>query len=144
MWCRASCCALSVLTASVCSAQDITVRVINGADSRPLIRVAVMVSVPFKGFSERRETDASGEAQFKLPEPAPSRIRVDAVLPAEHWDCGCIANATPANVIQNGIVAPPGRKPLTTATSLKPTPGQILFAVRPLSFFERLYMMFSR
>ena len=142
---RVFACVLLMLAGPVCVAQEITVRVINAANGRPMKKVTVMVSGPPGPqimLAVRRETDGTGEAHFTLPDPAPRYIVVNAILSSDHWDCGCLATAAPGELIQKGVVAPFGSKPTKAAASLKPTPGQVLFAMRPLSFFERLFMFF--
>jgi hypothetical protein len=129
-----------MLVAVPCFGQEVTVRVINAADGHPLKRVSVSVRAMAPGeHNLRLTTDENGVAKFILPEPAPTHFTVDVLISPTHWDCPCIVGGYTDDVIQKGIVAArPGKT--TGAAALKAIPGQILIPVRPLSFFERIYM----
>jgi hypothetical protein len=133
-----------MLVAPSCFAQEMTVRVVNAANGRPLKDQLVYIGVrePLVWNDLQLKTDANGEARFTLPDPAPPHMRVNVLLSPLRWDCGCMFVAATEGVIQKGVVPPPGAKPTKAAASLKPSPGQIQFAVRPLSFSDRVYMFF--
>lgn len=147
-------CVLLMLVGPLCFAQVVTVRVINAADGRPLQKQQVSVSLLYEKGEKTPakyeanlslETDANGEAHFTLPEPAPPHISAQVRLTSEHWRCGCGVLAATGDVIQKGIVSPlPGGESKKAAASLKVAPGEILFAARPLSFFERLLYPFVK
>lgn len=135
---------LVMLVAPPCVAQEVTVRVVNAADGHPLKDQLVYIGVrePLVWNDLQLKTGANGEAHFTLPDPAPPHMRINVLLSPLRWDCGCMFVAAIEEVIQRGIVAPPGTKSAKTAASMKAAPRQILFAVRPLSFSERVYMFF--
>jgi hypothetical protein len=141
--CRAFAWVLVMLVAPSCFAQEVTVRVVNAADGRPLKKVPVSVrAIAPAQHDLRLKTDANGEVRFPLPESAPPHLRVDVLISRTHWDCGCFAEGATGEVIQKGIVAPAGGKATNGVVSLKAVPAQILIPIRPLSFGERLYMFF--
>jgi hypothetical protein len=137
-----------MLVALPCAAQEVTVRVINAANGRPLENQPVHVTLmngdrwADDDVHLRLKTDVKGEAHFTLPRPAPKHVDVGTGMSPNHWDCGlCWDRYAPRDVIQKGVVARMGDKPTKIATSLKSTPGEILFPRRPVSFFEWLYMV---
>jgi hypothetical protein len=140
---------LMMLVASPCVAQEVTVRVINAANGRSLANQNVWVRLMSgdrwadDDVRFRLKTDAKGEAHFTLQQPAPKRVDVGTAMSPSHWDCGlCWSGFAPQDILQKGIVAPQSTdyRPTKFEASLKPTPGQILFARRRFSFFEWLYM----
>lgn len=132
---------------SICAAQNVTVRVVDATNLRPLQKQQVTVSFLYdtnapvpKSYDRilRLETDSSGEARFGLPAPAPEHISVVVGLTFENWRCGCGVLAATQDVIHVGVEgALPGREQKTPALPTK-APGQILILARPLTFFERL------
>jgi hypothetical protein len=92
----------------------------------------------------RLETDASGEAQFHLPEPAPAQLVAQVQLTSEHWHCFCMALITTKDLIQTGIVQPPGRESTASATNAKAEPGVIVFLARPFTFLEKLFYLLTK
>jgi hypothetical protein len=146
--CRLSSVLLLLLT-SPSFAQDVTVRVINAGNGRPLANQDVWVRLRSgdhwadDDVRLRLKTDVKGETHFSLPQPALRGIDVGTAMSPSHWGCGlCWDRFALQDILQKGIVAPQAidYKPTKLEASLKPTPGQILFARRRLSFFEWLYM----
>ena len=147
-------CVLLVLVAPFCLAQVVSVRVINAIDGCPLQKQQISVSLLYEKGEKTPakyaanltlETDANGETHFTFPEPVPPHISAQVRLTSEYWRCGCGVLAATEDVIQKGIVGPvPGGESKRGAASLKPTPGEILFAARPLSFLERLLSPFVK
>jgi hypothetical protein len=84
------------------------------------------------------ETDVNGQAQFTLPEPAPSHLAAQVRIDWGHWNCGCSVFAATQDVVQNGIVESPAVPKKSAAAPVKAVPGEIVFVARPLSFLERL------
>ena len=84
------------------------------------------------------ETDANGEAEFQLPDPAPAHVAAQAHLTFEHWHCGCAALENTQDLIQKGFTAGLATGSTPTGASAKARPGEILFVARPFTFFERL------
>jgi hypothetical protein len=133
---------------SFCAAQVVTIRVIEAADGRPLQKQRVSVSLLYDKNEPTPtkydavlslETDQNGEAQFRLPEPAPAHLATQVNLTSEHWRCGCSLLATTRDLIQKGIVEPkPGPESKKSAVLAKAEPGEILILARRLTLFERL------
>ncbi len=133
---------------SFCSAQLVTIRVIDTADGHPLQKQQISVSFLY-GSNEPKPThydatlhlatDRQGEAHLKLPEPPPPHLSAQVHLTSEQWRCGCGVLATTQDVIQKGIVGPsPGSESKKSVVAERAAPGEILILARPLTFFERL------
>ena len=146
---RVSVCVLLLLLGPSCLAQGLTIRVINAADGRPLPEQKVAVSLLYEKGDEAPakfnahlslETDANGEAQFRLPEPPPKHLSAHVEINWARWHCGCGVLVATQDVIQKGIVnsaASSGQ--LRKSPELgRAVPGEIRFIARPLSLFERL------
>lgn len=143
-------CLLLLCWGHVCMAQEITVRVINATNGRPLPKQGVSVSFLYDKRHDSEipakydavvnfETDANGEAHFKLPEPPPSRFSAQARLDSSHWKCGCGVLASTDDLVRKGIVGPIATSESKKSSALlTAVPMEILFAARPLSFIERL------
>jgi hypothetical protein len=125
-------------------AQAVKVRVVNGNNGDPLPKQAVSVQFlydkpPKASPPLRIETDANGEAQYRIPDPPPEYVDVRLALTSEHWHCGCWVMAHTEDVISKGIVdATPPNKAKASTTPANAEPGQIVFIVRPYTFFEKL------
>ena len=142
-------CLLPVWLGSFCSAQAITIRAIDARDGHPIQNRQASLHLLY-GKDERTpakyqptlllETDVNGEAQFRLPEPAPEHLEAwVGITSEEHWWCSCLLSVATREVVQKGIVGPepgPGRK--GPPASLKPVPGTIVFPARPWTMYERL------
>ena len=125
----------------------IKIRVVNVSNNRPMSRQSVSLALGYgKGertpaeyaANPRLETDVNGEAQFRLPEPAPAHLVAQVHLTSEYWHCICFAIETTQDVTQKGVVQLAARDSLATGTNAKAEPGLILFLARPFTFFERL------
>ena len=132
-----------------CLAEEVTIRVINASDGRPLQNQSISVSllyekaeaVPTKYDANLTlRTDASGQARFVLPQPPPGHLAVRVDLDFGRWHCGCNVLAVTQDVIQKGILdsAALSSESKGSPDLAKVVPGEIRFIVRPLSFFERL------
>jgi hypothetical protein len=129
-------------------AQEVTVRIVNAANGQPLPKQAVSVSFLYvqkydKEIPARNDTalhldtDANGEAHFRLPEPPPAHLSASVRVDWSHWKCACWVMGSTDDLIHKGLVGPEvaaGKSSL----DIKPAPGEILFLTRPLSFLERL------
>ena len=132
----------------LCLAQPVTIRVINVQNGRPLLRQKVYFTLLY--FKPERppanyelnlsgETDANGETQFRIPEPAPLHFSVMVHLTSEYLRCGCWVMGATQDLIQKGIVGPqPSAKSEKSNAALKAIPGEVLVLTGPMSFFERL------
>jgi hypothetical protein len=137
---------LLLCSTGLCSAQVITVRVVNEKNRRPLAGQAVSVSLlygkgenaPLKYDSRLQlRTDEKGEAKFTLPDPPPAHLWVGAGKPSEEWFCAC---ATPAfastqDVMKNGLLE---KLPSKSSKIPEAKPGEIVFVARPYNLFYRL------
>jgi hypothetical protein len=135
---------------SFCQAQEAKVRVINAANRRPPPKQAVSVSFLYDKKYDKEiaakyvaalnlETDANGEAYFKLPEPPPVHFSAEVRMDWSHWKCGCGILGSTDDLVRKGIVGPVATTDSKKSAALfKAVPGEILFAARPLSFIERL------
>ncbi len=136
-----------------CFGQVIKIRVTDSKTGRPLQMQPVSVALHY-GQGEkapakydanlRLETDANGETQFRLPEPSPAHLVAQVRLTSEHWHCFCMALVTTKDLIQMGIVQPPGPESTTSSTNAKAEPGVIVFLARPFTFLERLFYPFLK
>jgi len=141
---------LLVCLGSFCLAQEVKVHLVNGANGRPMPKQAVSVSFLYdkkydKEIPEKRpaalnlETDSNGEAQFRLPEPAPVHFSAQARLDESRWKCACAILGSTDDLLRNGVGWPVAEAHSKKSADLfKPAPGEILLVARPLSFFERL------
>jgi hypothetical protein len=132
----AKCSIVAVMFAAGFTAQVIRIRVIDANNGHPLVQQNVSVALlygkdekaPAKyGANLNLETDANGEAQFHLPEPAPVHFSAHVRLTSEPWHCRCISLVTTQDVLQKGSVQALGSEPTGSATNAKPEPGVILF-----------------
>jgi hypothetical protein len=143
-------CFLLLSVAPSCLAQEAKIRVINGADGRPLPKLAVSVSFLYDKKYDREipanydpslklETGKNGEANFKFPQPPPAHFSVQVRVDWSHWHCGCGIIGSTEDLVREGINGPSSvsdEKKL--AVRYKADRGEILVIARPLSFFERL------
>jgi len=138
---------VTLLSVGSAFAQVVTIRVVNPHDKKPVRGRQVAVSLFYEkgeSASEKGETnlsfvtDANGEAHFSLPNPAPRNISAQVHLP-DIWNCACLILTTTEEVVRIGVIAPKSTGGSEkSAPAVKAVPGEILFLVRPPSFWERL------
>ena len=132
------------LLCPVSFAQTLAVRVINGSDGHPLRQQIVVVQFldeqPIRASSPLQlKTDASGEAQFRIPDSQPKHLNIRLALTSEHWHCACWVMTDTENVVHNGIMqTAPANKAKVYTVPANAKPGQIVFVATPFTFFERL------
>lgn len=144
-------CFLLLSVAPSCLAQEAKIRVINGANGRPLSKLAVSVSFLYdKKFDKEiptnyvasldLETDENGEAHFKFPatsathtfRPKSAWISHTGIAVAEY-------SVQQRTLVREGIGGPiPSSDHKKPAARHKATPGEILVIAGPFSFLERL------
>jgi hypothetical protein len=140
---------------SLCLAQRITIRLIDVRDGRPLPNRQVSLSLlydkdertpPKYEAALYSKTDSNGQAEFRLPEPAPAHLSAWAdVTSSEHWWCICSALVATQDAIQKGYVAPqPGPWAQKKPGSAKAVPAEILFLARPWNLLERILAPLER
>jgi hypothetical protein len=144
---------LSFWLGPACFGQSITIRVMNMDTGRPLQNRPVHI-VWFYTKDEPRpanlenhlnlETGSSGEAQFQLPEPAPSYFVAEVTLASDYWHCACNGQFVTKDVLGNGIMRLAGPKLSSAIKDAKAEPGVMLFFARPFNFFERLIAPLER
>jgi hypothetical protein len=129
-----------LLLCSACLAQEVTVRVVNDADGRPLPgwKVEVYFVNPKQGKDavqgpHHLETDADGTAQFTLPQPVPEVLDVFAFPQAEKWYPGR-AKVETAVVMQKGTQS----KGLNTPSDARGKPGQILILTERVTLWDKI------
>ena len=133
---------------SFCLAQPVKIHVINVRNGRPLQNQKVSLTLLYdKGektpatFEPNLSgvTDANGETQFRIPEPAPLHFSVMVHLTSEYLRCGCWVLGATQDLIQKGIVGPqPSAKSEKFDAAVKAAPGELFILAGPMSFFERL------
>lgn len=133
-----------------CAAQELTVRVINVTNGRPLPGQAVTVSYlynknydksipPNHAAALNLVTDLNGQAHFRLPELPPAHFSAQVRGDWSHWHCGCVVLGSTDELIAKGMMGRPAPASHSGEfADLRPAPGEILFLARPMSFFERL------
>jgi hypothetical protein len=143
-------CLLLLCCGPICLAQEVTVRVINAANRRPLQKQAISVSFLYDKKYDKEipakydailnlETDVNGQAHFKFPEPPPVHFSAQVRVDWSRWMCGCVILGSTDDLVRKGIVGPvQTTESKKSAVPYVAVPGEILFVDRPLSFFERL------
>jgi hypothetical protein len=140
---------------SICAAQMVTIRVVNGSDGRPLTKESVLISLLYsKGDAGppdhvstviNLQTDGVGEAHYALPEPAPRHLSVRVSLTSAYWRCSCGALVTTEEVIKSGVIGAQGTKEMKIDKQLiKPRPGEIIFTPMPMTLLQRLLYPFLK
>jgi hypothetical protein len=141
------CFAFAVLlcAAASCVAQTITIRVIDAAKRRPLPKQQVIVSLYYGGDQRAKYeseqtlmTGANGEVLYALPQPAPQHIAVQIVPDHGRWDCVCMTDFAPQTVLEAGIVESAAKKKHHRAAIIA-KPGEVVFALRKVSFWRRCF-----
>jgi hypothetical protein len=84
-------------------------------------------------------TDAEGQVEFTLPNPAPGHLSAHITLP-QTWTCQCMVLAKTQEIVDQGITAVNGSNggAKSTLPFPKASPKEILFLAHPASFWERL------
>lgn len=141
----------------VCFGQMVTVRIVNVTNGSPVGNERVYIS----GMSGRASgeedvrlklttkpihadltltTDGKGEVAFVLPKPTPAYFYVRTAVSESHWDCTCLVRISREELVQKGLVT---LSPYASKTSpkpqIQPKPGEVLFALRPLPLWARIF-----
>lgn len=127
---------------STCFAQELTIRVLNAKDGKPLPEESV--TVQFLGQAAappplQLQTDQIGEARFDVPTPSPKVLSVRVVLTSERWHCACSVMTETAKVVRDGVTqAPPRKDEQSSKSNLIAKPGEIVVVARPFTLLEKL------
>ena len=132
-----------LLLSSLCPAQELTVRVLNAKNRKPLAKETVTVQYLYKkppsaSAPLRLQTDNHGEARFPLPNSETSELNVMASLTSEHWNCGCWVMAESAKVMQYGVVGPTPTVNTKNVEDFKSGPGEVVVLASPFTLWQRL------
>ena len=132
-----------ILVFSVSSlAQSIRLRLVNDKDGQPLSKISVYAQFSPPSTSAvmpklHSETDASGQAEFTVPQPTPERLWVSVGLNSPPWVCDCTFVMETASVLQSGAVRQvPRSKASVAAMNLEP--GRVIIHARPVTLIEKL------
>jgi hypothetical protein len=145
---------LSGFVGFACSAQTVTVRIINAADDKPVAAQKILIS-GIKGNGDTPDearqkliakhtspdvtlvTDAQGRVQFDLPSVPPANFYVRAVLRAPVWDCSCLVTVPTEELFRKGLWVGSHDD-----DSIRLQPGEILFRIHPTAMWVRVFWPF--
>lgn len=131
-----------LILVSTCFAQELTIRVVNAKDGKPLPKESV--TVQFLGQAAappplQLHTDQTGNARFEVPTPSPKVLSVRVVLTSEHWHCACLVMTETAKVVRDGVTqAPPSKDEPPSRSNLIAKPGEIVIVARSFTLLEKL------
>jgi len=132
-----------LLLCTQCSAQELTVRVLNAKNRQPLAKQTVTVQYlnekpPGASAPVTLKTDGHGEARFTVPSPLPATVNVMVHLTSEHWNCGCWVMAEAAKVLHDGVAGPLPSVNTKNVKNFKPEPTEVVILASPFTFWQRL------
>jgi hypothetical protein len=132
-----------LLLCTQCSAQELTVRVLNAKNRQPLPKQTVTVQYlnekpPGASAPVTLKTDDHGEARFSVPSPLPATVNVMVSLTSEHWNCGCWVMAETAKVLHDGVAGPLPSVNTKNVESFRPEPAEVVILASPFTFWQRL------
>jgi hypothetical protein len=127
------------LAAQVCTAQRISVRVLDARDATPLSNEKVGLRFPNEnGMGSTSGSD--GVARFDLPHPSPASI--NAYIADENlYPCSSFVSVDLERILDTGLVLrtrPHDCKFSKAALRVQPTQGQLVMFMRPFKWWERL------
>ena len=143
----AGCGILFLLLESVSYGQVITIRVIDIRNGKPLEKQHVSILIIYDRDETtptkydkvvKLETDIEGMAQIRLPEPLPGTLQFGLRMTLQHWHYVSGSMVSTKKLTQQGIELIPTEKRKSDCR-IKAKAGEIVFLVRPFSFFERLF-----
>jgi hypothetical protein len=132
------------LATQVCTAQHMSVQVLDARSARPLNNEKVLLRFPERAASSAPNgmdstSDADGVARFDLPHPNPSTINV-FVEDYNLYPCSSFGSIDLKQVLDTGLVLrtrPRDCKFTNAALQVKPAQGQLVIFMRPLTWWDR-------
>jgi hypothetical protein len=132
------------LAPQICTAQRISIRVLDVRNASPLGNEKVGVRFPqFATAPTPNELDSTsgsdGVAPFDLPHPSPASINA-YVADENLYPCSSFVSVDLEQVLNAGLVLrtrPRDCKFTEAALQVQPTPGQLVMFMRPLTWWER-------
>lgn len=135
---------------TVCLSQTITVHLVDQKNGHPLRWANQRIVLAYAHDSDELkrtphlgnvETDAIGEAQFKLPNPPPELLQFWLMVSHVLSDCGCRSDPSRAgDVLGKGIVLWK-QTSVGSFGNVKAQPGEVLILIRPMSLAKRLTIL---
>lgn len=137
----------------VCWAQDITIRLLDVRNARPLANETVNVQFHVAREDDIRmlkaKTGPDGTTTLRLPEPMPQAIFVLAGYP-DLYPCSALSTIDTHQVISEGLVSR-CCKPVQQCRckfgkqilQLHARPGELILLARPMTWFERFTNKFD-
>ena len=137
------------LLSSLCSAQELTVCVLNAKNRQPLAKQTVTVQYlndkpPGALSPVSLQADNHGEARFSLPSPLPGTVDVKVALTSEHWHCACWVMVETGKALHDGFVQTAPSKSGKTVEAITSKPGEVIIMARPFTFGEKLLYPFVK
>lgn len=135
-------------SAHICSAQEITVLLLDAESGRPLANEKVSVQFHIAQVADLQtleaKTGSDGQARFHLPEPTPSKFGIRPANP-NLYPCSSLLPIDTQQLISEGLVSCCSKstqgcrcKFSKEVTQLVPTPAKLVLLARPVTWWERL------
>jgi hypothetical protein len=129
------------LAPQICTAQRISVRVLDVCSASPLANEKVVVRVAAasnpNGLDSTSGSD--GVARFDLHHPSPASINA-YVADENLYPCSSFVSVDLEQIMNTGLVLrtrPRDCKFTKAALQVQPTPGQLVMFMRPLTWWDR-------
>lgn len=141
---------LFLLSLSICSAQEFSVRLIDARNGRPLSNETVTITFTenqstLKGFTVK--TDSNGTATFQLPTPLPPNVLVRNY---GLYPCYKLTSTDTAALKKSGLVSRCSKPDQACRCDfgkevgeIKANPGQIVLLARPETLWEKIQARLS-
>jgi hypothetical protein len=141
---------LLLLSFSICSAQEFSVRLVDARNGQPLSNETLTITFTenqsaLKGLTVK--TDANGNATFHLPTPLPPNVLVRNY---DLYPCYQLTSANTQALKQSGLVSRCSKQDQACrcnfskeASEIEPKPGQIVLLARPETLWEKIQARLS-
>jgi hypothetical protein len=145
------------LVGIVSFAQTVKIHLVNTANGDPIRNATVFVSgisgnannsdeerqkLLSKHYAPdlRLETDANGETQLDLPNPAPIYFYIRPVLRPSVWDCTCSVQVNTQQVMQKGMTIRNAQDESTPGKfAVQPRVGEVVFRLKPTPWWVQVF-----